>query len=551
MKIPEIGWLLEAKEGENIEFKRAENSFEFDELAKYACALSNRGGGYVVFGITDKRPRQVVGSQAFNQPERTRHGLMDRLQLNVDFHLLQAEGKRVLVFEIPSHPLGMPIQDRGIAWWREGDSLVEMPMPEMRAIFAEVGHDFSADVCRDADLSDLDGEAIEAFRQQWLEKSKLPGLAAKSPKQLLLDCEAISAQGITYAALVLFGRCEALGRLLGQAEVIFEYRANEASGPAQQREEFRQGFFAFHNRLWELISLRNTKQSYQDGLFVFDVLTFDERVVREAVLNAVCHRDYQLGGSVFVRQYPHRLVVDSPGGFPPDITLENILDRHSPRNRRIADIMARCGLVERSGQGMNLMFELSVKQAKALPDFRGTDRMHVTLTLDGLVQDPKLLTMMERIGQETLQSFGTTDFLVVNHVRHEQPIPDHMRDRIPHLLDLGVIERVARSRFVLGRRFYAALGKKGVYTRKRGLDRETNKELLLRHIRDNANEGGRMEEFYQVLPGQSRSQIQRFLRDMKAQGLIHPHGTTRAARWFPGAPDDHCVKHCKEKQCGD
>lgn len=534
MKVPDISSLLEANEGENVEFKRAENTFEFDELAKYACALANRGGGCVVLGITDKRPRQVIGSKAFSQPERTRNGLMDRLRLRVDFRLLDAEGKRVLIFDIPPHPLGMPIQDKGIAWWREGDSLVEMPMSEMRAIFAEVGHDYSADVCKDAELSDLDDVAIEAFRQQWLGKSKLPGLAAKSPKQLLLDCEAISDQGVTFAALVLFGRREALGRLLGQAEVIFEYRANEASGPAQQREEFRQGFFAFHNRLWELINLRNTKQSYQDGLFVFDVLTFDERVVREAILNAVCHRDYQLGGSVFVRQYPQRLVVDSPGGFPPDITLENIIDRQSPRNRRIADIMARCGLVERSGQGMNLMFELSIKQAKALPDFRGTDRMHVTLTLDGLVQDPNLLTMMERIGQETLQGFSTGDFLVVNHVRHDQPVPGNLHDRIPHLLDVGVIERIARGRFILGRRFYAAMGKKGVYTRKRGLDRETNKELLLKHIRDNATEGSRMEEFYQVLPGLTRSNIQVLLRELRDRGKIHVIGLTSAAKWFPG-----------------
>lgn len=534
MRVPDIARLLDAKEGENIEFKRAENSFEFDELAKYACALSNRGGGYVVFGITDKRPRQVIGSKAFDQPERTRNGLMERLRLRVDFHLLEAEGKRVLVFDIPPRPLGMPIQNRGIAWWREGDSLVEMPMSEMRAIFAEVGHDFSADVCPEATLSDLDDEAIEAFRHKWLEKSRSSGIATKSPKQLLLDCEAITDQGVTYAALALFGRREALGRLLGQAEVIFEYRANEASGPAQQREEFRRGFFAFYNRLWELINLRNTKQSYQDGLFVFDVLTFDERVVREAILNAVCHRDYQLGGSVFVRQYPQRLVVDSPGGFPPDINLENILDRQSPRNRRIADIMARCGLVERSGQGMNLMFELSVKQAKALPDFRGTDRMHVTLTLDGLVQDPKLLTMMERIGQETQQSFATEDFLVVNHVHRDQPVPECLRDRIPRLLELGVIERIARGRFILGRRFYAALGKKGVDTRRRGLDRETNKELLLKHIRDNAEMGSKMNEFYQVLPGMPRSNIQVLLRELRAKGKIHVLGLTSAAKWFPG-----------------
>ena len=141
---------------------------------------------------------------------------------------------------------------------------------------------------------------------------------------------------------------------------------------------------------------------------------------------------------------------------------------------------------------------------------------------------------MERLGQETLESFSTGDFLVVNHVRRDQPVPEDLRDRVPHLLEIGVIERVARGRFILGRRFYAAIGRKGVYTRKRGLDRRTNKELLLKHIRDNAATGSKMAEFYQVLPGLVRSQIQVLLRELKAEGRIRVVGSTSAARWFPG-----------------
>lgn len=110
MKVPDITWLLNAKESENTEFKEAKNSFEFDELVRHSCAIANRGGGYVVLGITDKRPRRVVGSNAFEQPERTRAGLMDRLRLRVDFHLLESDGKRVLVFDVPSRPVGMIIR---------------------------------------------------------------------------------------------------------------------------------------------------------------------------------------------------------------------------------------------------------------------------------------------------------------------------------------------------------------------------------------------------------------------------------------------------------
>ena len=79
--------LLEAKEGENIQFKEAKKRFDFGEAAQCCCALANCGGGKLVFGITDKRPRQVVGSSAFDQPERTRMGLIDKLKIMVDFQL--------------------------------------------------------------------------------------------------------------------------------------------------------------------------------------------------------------------------------------------------------------------------------------------------------------------------------------------------------------------------------------------------------------------------------------------------------------------------------
>lgn len=80
-------------------------------------------------------------------------------------------------------------------------------------------------------------------------------------------------------------------RHLAQAEIVFEYRSAETSGPAQQRLKFQRGFFAVYDDLWAAINLRNDVQHYQDGLFVLDIPTFDERSVREALLNAVSHRN--------------------------------------------------------------------------------------------------------------------------------------------------------------------------------------------------------------------------------------------------------------------
>lgn len=531
-KLVSIEELLEAKEGEGVQFKEAKNRFDMGEAAQCCCALANCGGGKLVFGITDKRPRQVVGSQAFAQPERTRKGLIDKLKIMVDFQLFNYQGKRVLVFDVASRPYGLPVQADGVAWWYEGDSLIPMPEEVRRRIYEEAGFDFSGSVCQGAKLSDLDEAAIEDFRARWMEKSGNKRLQSLSAEQLLRDCEAITEEGVTYAALILFGTKAALGKHLPQAEIIFEYRSSEASGPASQREEFRVGFFACYNRLWELINLRNDKQHYQEGLFVYDISTFNERVVREAVLNAASHRNYQMGGSVFVRQYRDKLVVESPGGFPNGISLDNILDRQNPRNRRVAEILSLCGMVERSGQGMNLIYELSIKEAKQLPDFAGTDQDFVRITLNGLVLDTKMLSLINRIGNERLEALSTGDFLTINALYHEEKLPESLRPSLKHLEDMGLVEHVGRKKYVLARNLYAVAGKAGVHTRIVGLDRETNKELLLKHIRKSGIKGTPFKELQQVLPGHSRNQIQVLMRELRKEGRVYCEGRTSAARWY-------------------
>jgi ATP-dependent DNA helicase RecG len=540
MTVDQLEKILSSKEGEHLEFKEAKKSFHFETLVKYCAALANEGGGKIILGVTDKRPRSVVGSQAFKQPERTRSGLIEQLHLNFDFSIVNHPEGRVLIFHVPTHPIGNPVKYKGIYWQRQGDSLIAMSEDRLRAVFAEAGHDFSADICASATMNDLDTMAIENFRKRWINKSGNQGLTTLTREQLLNDAEALVDGGLTYAALILFGSRKALGRHLAQAEVIFEYRASDASGPAQQRVELRQGFFSFYDELWNLINLRNDIQHFQSGLFVLDIPTFSERVVREAVLNAVSHRDYQLGGSVFIRQHPRRLVLESPGGFPVGITEQNVLDRQLPRNRRIADIFAKCGLVERSGQGMNLMFELSIQESKPTPDFTGTDQYQVVLSLNGEVQDPRFLQFLEKVGRETLDLFSTADFLLLDHIHRERRVPDHLQNRLQSLVEKGVVERFGRGRgvkYILSRRYYKMVDEKGAYTRKKGLDRETNKALLLKHIKENRESGSRLKELMQVLPALTNNQVQTLIKELKAEGKIYKTGTTRSALWYPGSSE--------------
>jgi ATP-dependent DNA helicase RecG len=101
---------------------------------------------------------------------------------------------------------------------------------------------------------------------------------------------------------------------------------------------------------------------------------------------------------------------------------------------------------------------------------------------------------------------------------------------------MGVVERFGRGRgvkYVLSRRYYKMAGEKGTYTRKKGLDRETNKALLLKHIKENKTDGSRLYEMLQVLPALTVDQVKTLLREMKAEGQIYVAGRTSAARWFP------------------
>ena len=534
VSIDQLQQWMNAAEDEHLEFKEAKNNFHFEKLVDYCVALANEGGGHIVLGVSDQKPRSVVGSDAFQNLERTKAGLIERLHLRINAEEMQHPDGRVLIFQVPSRPLGTPIQYKGAYWMRGGEDLIPMTPDLLRRIFEETGPDFSAEVCPDAGLADLHPEAIEQLRSRWRRKSGNPALENTSTEQLLHDAELIVDGDITYAALILLGTPQALRKYLPQAEVIFEYRSNEAAGPALQREDYRMGFFLFQDELWKVINLRNDVQHFREDLFVFDIPTFSETAVREALLNAVSHRDYRLAGSVFVRQFPRRLEIVSPGGFPAGVTQENILSRQSPRNRRIAETLAKCGLVERSGQGFNLMFEESIKEGKSIPNFSGTDEYQVSITLKGKIENPQFLKFLEKLGEEQLASFTTQDFLILNVLHRGQKVPEDLQPRLPDLMERGVIERVGRGRYILSRRLYRFLEKKGVYTRKRGLDRETNKALLLEHIKENAREGSQLEELLQILPTLSRNQVQTLIRELKGDEIIHNVGRTKAARWYPG-----------------
>ena len=163
---------LSEPEGTRLEFKSARTSYEFDKLVNYCVALANECGGTMILGVTDKRPRNVVGTSAFPEPGETEASLHRVFSRRIPIEEYHHGAKRVLIVHVPSRLPGTAWQHDGKYLKRAGDALVPMGDQELRAIFSEAGPDFSAETCG-ASLADLSTDSIAEFRRRWARKTRL------------------------------------------------------------------------------------------------------------------------------------------------------------------------------------------------------------------------------------------------------------------------------------------------------------------------------------------------------------------------------------------
>ncbi|MBE2252453.1 MAG: putative DNA binding domain-containing protein [Myxococcus sp.] len=522
----ELDELLKSRESEHLEFKLAERSFSVDKLTDYCVALANEGGGRLILGVSDRPPRRVVGTQAF-QGNDVAYRVLQKIHLRVEVEELAHPSGRVVIVHVPARPLGVPVHVDGRYLVRSGENLVPMGESQLRKIFNEATPDYSATAIPDASIADLDAEAIRRFRMAWARKSGRPEVEDGEAEAALRDAELIIDGRPTIAALVLLGSARALSRWLPCAELVHEFRESEDEPP--RRTEWRQAFMLVLDETWRAIDAFNRQEQLEDGFFRWSIPMFREHAVREAVLNVVAHRDYRSQAASFIRQSPTELRITSPGGFPDGVTPENILTRTVPRNRRLAEALSRCGLVERAGSGADLLFRLALSDGKEPPDFSQSNDREVTVLLHGQVAHRDFIQFLAAINKEKQRSFGVLDLLVLSRVHRGQKLDAEFHARAEQLEKHGVLERRSKREWLLAARFFRLAGKPGEYTRRRGLKAPEREMLLLKHLEQFGPSA--MADLIQVLPSLDRKEVLRLLKGLRAAQKVVLTGSKRGAKW--------------------
>ena len=524
---------------------------------EYAACFANAEGGAVVFGVADRtrgRAKAIHGAGGYDL-DVWRRGIFDstRPNLAVEVEELRVpEGTgRLLVVRVPrgEHPPYGTAQ--GLFKQRVGKNC--MPMDGQRFVKSRIATgamDWSGERSRDLTIADLDAVEIARARNVLRRNHAGSGLLTLSDPDLLLALGAVRNGQVTYAGLLLFGREETLRELCPQHQVHYVYQVTGTE--VARNDSYQAGLLSILERIEQVFtSPVNPEQELPLGLSRLRIPAFPVEVVREAVLNAVTHRDYLDPGEVLVRHMADQLVITSPGGFIAGITPRNIL-RHEPvsRNRTLAEAFEKLRLVERAGIGRRRIFETMLAYGKKIPEYEADGR--VTLRIFDGSFDERTAALVARWRGEG-REIGLDGLLILSFLRG-QAFVDTLsaaqllqlsREEARAVLDrlaqpeTGFLERKGGTRaatFHLTKGVARDLLGKAAYTRTRGLNPIRYAAMVQEFVTDHGSITPR--ECRELLGlGESKSaraEVSRYLKHWSGEGgFLYREGKSPKVCYFP------------------
>lgn len=537
--------LLKKGESETIEFKNPpDGKYDTGKIGEYFSALSNEANlrgltcAWLVFGIDDKT-KEVTGT-TFRQIESKLDGLFNdivqRTQPRMTFrniHEFYKNGKRVLFFEIPAAPAGMPVAWNSRCYGRAGSSLIPLTRDKKDEIRNQtLDTDWSAQIVESATYDDLDSDAVQKAKEKLVENS----LGKYSLDEVnrwkesaLFDRMFISNRGkLTRTAILLLGKPES-AHLLSPHPVQMTWKLE---GLENDYEHFGPPFLLNSTKVFQKIRNVRLRVIPNTELLNKEINKYDVGVVLEAIHNAIAHQNYSLNSRIIVAEQERQLVITNAGEFYQGQPEDYYSGNNTPtryRNAMLTKAMVKLGMIDQMGYGIHRMFKDQAARYLPLPDFDVSKPDCVRVVIHGRIVD---LAYTRLLAQRT--DLSTSELLTLDRLQKKLSV-DH-----------ELLESLRKKKLVEGRKpnYYIASVA--------AVDSKRKAQYILNKAFDDKHYISLIEEFLRTYGSATRQDINALLlgklsdaldtdqKDLKIanlltkarrQGRIKNEGTRKLPRW--------------------
>ena len=517
-------------ENEVVEFKRAENNFDFDDLGEYFSALSNEANlrdkdfAWLVFGVENKT-REIVGTTYKNSMtslQKLKHDLAqhttDRNTFR-DIFELKVEGKRVLMFQVPATPRGIPMGWKGHFYARRGESLAALDMSKYEEIRRQTSDfDWSKQIVDGATIADLDEEAIKKAREGYKEHYPKQKKAVDSwSDEVFLNKAKLTIDGrITNTAILLLGKPESVHYLNHIGEIVWRLADKDNVG-----QVFTIPFLLTTTEVMHQIRNYPFKIFPQNSFLPGEGMKYDNEMILEALHNCIAHQNYAENARIIVIERENELEFRNKGNFYDGtyedyITGERIPDNY--RNLFLAQAMANIKMIDTEGFGIHKMFVSQKERYLPMPDYDKSDSDTVVLTMPGNVIDENYSLLLLENSEISLITA-----VLLDKVQKGKPISDE------------AIKMLRKEKLIEGRKPHLYVSKqiaqvtdqKVAYSKHKGLAEKKCEALLVDSLKDHGDLTKQeiVSLLWDVLPDQlddkqKMNKIEYLLKRLKMRGDI-------------------------------
>ena len=518
-------------EDEVVEFKKAENSFDFDNLGKYFSALSNEANlrdkdfAWLVFGVRDKT-REIVGTAYKNSKKSLQKLKYDLSQHTTDrntfrdIYELLVEGKRVLMFQIPAAPRGIPMAWQGHFYARRGESLAALDISKYEEIRRQtLNEDWTAKIIPDATIEDLDSTAILKAREGY--KQRFPKLAKECDgwsDKVFLDKACLTLDGkVTRTTLLLVGKETAAHKLNHIAQIVWKcFQDGQVFG-----DIYTIPFIRTTTELLGRIRNYRFKIYPMNSLIPAEVWKYDTKSILEGLHNAIAHQNYEKSARIIVTENTDSLKFQNDGNFFEGSYQQYITGEKTPKNYRnpaLVKAMVNIKMIDTQGYGIHNMFMSQKKRFLPMPDYDLSTTNEVVLNIPGSIIDENYslmllanqnLSLIDAVFLDQVQKGHSISSDAVSMLRKRKLI----EGRLPHIY---VSKDIAQ-----------ATDQKIEYSKHKGLADKKCEALLLDSLKDHdrLNKQEIVRLLWDVLPDllndkQKTNKIDNLLRRLRVNNKI-------------------------------